>query len=145
MNIWARLTIVSFCTILCLTAALRYSNSPEGDCNRSAGDKAGNVSLGDYQFAAGGAASESAPPSWKVVVQLVRRDAAAKSVTTRVEFNSLSMEGNAALVQVVLINDKGLALPFVYKLVPEHGSWKVASAERLWFVRPSRLLRGVRV
>ena len=63
----------------------------------------------------------------------------------KVEFNSLNMHGTAALVQVLLIDGRGIALPFVYKLVPENGSWKVAGAQRLWFVKPAKLLRGTRV
>jgi hypothetical protein len=88
---------------------------------------------------------EKPPLTVSQLEQLVRRDLPVTSSRTRIEFGSVRVEKDAAFAQVVLAEENGTTRAFIYKLVPASHSWKVASTQRLWFVPPAKILRGLRI
>jgi hypothetical protein len=142
MNAATRFTIIAACFLLCAGGIIVAHSSSErsskidNDC-----EEFGMIDLaGDYQYAA----SET-KLSFKQLESIIRHDGSAMSQQARIEFGSVKMERGTALVQVLFFAPDGRMQPFLYKVVPEKNSWKIVSAQRMWFVPRSHLLRGLRV
>jgi hypothetical protein len=142
MNATTRFSIVASCVGLCASGII-IANSPRAHAKIDNGNNgSGAFDLAeDYQYAATAAEKKL---TFKEIESIIRRDPTAKP-SGRMEFGSIKMERGAALVQVLFVEGDGATKGFLYKLVPDRSSWKVASAQRLWFVPRSYLLRGVRV
>lgn len=141
MNIALRLVIVLGCTLLCIAGVI-WRNLVASDQLNDSGRKGATTFEGEYRYAA---STRQPEPSWKQIEELIRGDASAKVTRSRVEFSSLTMEGAVAAVQVVFIDADGNTRPCLYKLMPAGRSWRIASAQRLFPVPPSKFLRGLRV
>jgi hypothetical protein len=76
---------------------------------------------------------------------LVRADAAAKFPNTRIELGVVKAERGILTVPVVFFGPNHQTQAFLYRLVPEKNSWKIAGTRRLWFVPSSEIARGLRV
>ena len=76
---------------------------------------------------------------------MVRSDATSRFPNARVELGSVKAERDALTMNVVLFGPNQQTVAFLYRLVPEKNSWKIASTQRLWFVPPAQIARGLRV
>ena len=77
--------------------------------------------------------------------EIVRADAAKRFPNARVELGSVNAEHGSLTMNVVLFGPNHQAQAFLYTLVPEKNSWKIATSHRLWFVPPTQIARGLRV
>ncbi|HEY4282468.1 MAG TPA: hypothetical protein VGM62_05335 [Chthoniobacterales bacterium] len=93
-----------------------------------------------YEFAS----TELQPFKFAQLEDMVRADAATRFPNARVELGSVKAEGSALSMTVVFFGNHQ-AQAFVYSFLPDKTTWKIASAHRLWFVRPSQIARGLRV
>lgn len=95
-----------------------------------------------YQYAASDA---SLKLSLNQIELIIRRDPIGKTAQGKIEFGSVTVEHGAVVAQVLFLEADGRTQAFLYKLRPEKKSWKIESAQRVWFMPRSRLLRGLRV
>ena len=102
------------------------------------------VGLCGLLCAAGFATDSNRKPTFKELETIIRRDPLAKSQRGKIEFGSVRMDGAAALAEVMFVSDDGHVLPFLYKLRLDRNTWKIVNAQRLWYIPPSHLLRGIR-
>jgi hypothetical protein len=132
--------IVLVCLSLCAVAAMIAKGS-------SAQAKIGNTPLpsldraGDYVYAASDAPLQL---SLNDIESIIRRDPATKARHGKMEFGSVKVEHGAVVAEVMFLQTDGQMQAFLYKIRHENKSWKVASAQRLWFVPRSHFLRGLR-
>ena len=142
MNAATRFAVTAACLIVCAVGFV-FSHLAHGRASINGdGGHLGATGLGgDYQFAA----DVLQKPSFKELESAIRRERTAVSAHARIEFGSVKMEQRTAVVEVLFFAPDGRVRPFLYKLAPENNSWKVVSAQRMWFVPRSHLLRGVRV
>jgi hypothetical protein len=91
------------------------------------------------------AASDLHKFSFGQLEEIIRADAAARFPRVRIEFGSLKVEHGMLIVPVVLFAPNHEMQAFLYKLVPDKKSWKITGAQRLWFVSPSQIVRGLQV
>jgi hypothetical protein len=142
VNAATRFALIAACLIVC-AAGFAFSHLARGRPSIDGGDDhLGATDLGgDYQFAA----DALQKPSFKELESLIRHEGTAMAAHARIEFGSVKMEQRTAVVEVLFFAPDGQVRPFLYKLAPENNSWKVVSAQRMWFVPRSHLLRGVRV
>jgi hypothetical protein len=128
------------CLIVC-AAGFVFAHLAHGRASVSGDDQLCATDLGgDYQFAV----DASRKPSFKELESVIRHEGTAMAAHARIEFGSVKMEEHTAVVEVLFFAPGGKVVPFLYKLAPENNSWKVVSAQRMWFVPRSHLLRGVR-
>jgi hypothetical protein len=143
MNSITRLGIVGACAVLCAVAAI-VANSARNQ-EASVGDDLQsfnwNQIVNGYRRVAGESPREL---TFRQVESVIRRHAFATAHHARMEFGSVEVAGRTALVQVLFFAPDGAMCPVIYKLAAKHDSWKVVSVQRIWFVPPSRLLRGVK-
>lgn len=76
---------------------------------------------------------------------IVRADVAAKFPNTRVELGLVKPVRHGLTMNVGLFEPNGECRLYIYTLVSDKNSWKVARAQRLWFVPRSQIARGLRV
>ena len=139
MNVATRFTIAASCFLLCLAGIICSSRQSLAKIDNDDNTRGAIDLAGAYQYAA------QQNLSFSDIETIIRRDPATKSQHGRIEFGSVKMERGTALVQVLFVEADGRVQPFLFKLVSEKNAWKVASAQRMWFVPRSHLLRGVRV
>jgi len=136
-----RFAIVGVCAFLCgvgIFASHSESARMERDDSLHATE---TVALNEgYQFAA---ARQRPKLSFQQLEAIIRRDPTAKSQGGRIEFGSVTMEADNAVAEVMFIKNDHVT-PFLYKLEPEHDSWKIVNVQRMWYVPRAHLLRGVR-
>jgi hypothetical protein len=96
---------------------------------------------GDYRFAA----DELGLVNYGQLESVVRADVAARYPNTRVELGSVTPDRAGLTMNVVLFGPNRKTEAFVYTLVPEKNSWKIARSHRVWFVPASQLARGLQV
>ena len=94
-----------------------------------------------YQFAA----SDLDKFNFGQLEGIIRADVFSKFPSARVEFGSVKVEHGALTMPVVLFGPNHETQAFLYRLVPDKNSWKIAGAQRLWFVSPTKILHGLRV
>ena len=140
MNSIARIGVVFFSFSLCVGSAIvgRYSAELVPDF----------IALDPASFANGYeqvASSKHDQSLFNRFEALIRRDPLAMSHRGRIEFGSVKISGATAEVEVLFFGADGQVRPVLYKLIAEKNVWKVASAQRMWFVPRSHLLRGLRV
>src|SRR5437879_789176 len=83
--------------------------------------------------------------SFAQLEEIIRADAATRFPNARVELGSVKAERGALVMNVVLFGPNHDAQAFLYTVVAEKNSWKIASTHRLWFVPPTQIARGLRV
>ena len=141
MNNAARFAILFGCFVLCAGGIIN-SWRTHVKTNYDYVQSSGMNPAGDYLFAASDA---SLKLSLNEIERIIRRDPVMKSPPGRMEFGSVKMERGAVVAQVLYLETDGCVHALVYKLRHENRTWKVSSAERLWFAPRSHLLRGLRV
>jgi hypothetical protein len=140
MNAATRFIVIAACLLVC-AGGFVFSHLAHGRASISDDAQFGATDLGgDYQFAV----DASRKPSFKELESVIRCERTAMAAHARIEFGSVKMEHRTAVVEVLFFSPDGKVVPFLYKLAPENNSWKVVSAQRMWFVPRSHLLRGVR-
>ena len=142
MSITLRLTIIVSCIALCL-AALSWKAFSRLTGSDAAASDSNKDFLGDYLYARG---DYRTAPNWRQMEEVIRRDQSEKPAYHKMEFESLEMQGATAVVEVAFVSPSGHAIPFLYKMAPDHrGSWRIVMAQRLWFTPGSKLRRGIGV
>ena len=86
-----------------------------------------------YRQAATGVQQKFTLPQFEA---MVRRDYVEMAHAQRVEFGSVRVEGNTALIEVFFFGGDA-ARVFVYSLIAEGDGWKIGGVEEL-MLRPSR-------
>jgi len=76
--------------------------------------------------------------------EIVRADATTRFPNARVELGSVKTDHGTLTMNVVLFGPNQTQA-FLYTLVPEKNSCKIARTHRLWFVPPTQIARGLRV
>lgn len=138
-----RCAIIAVSLLVCASGIFVARSSRE---KNSINDNAANnsqeeiVPIDGYQLAA----SRTPKLSFQQLEAIIRRDPMAKSQHGRIEFGSVQMGEGSAIAEVMFVSNDGRVQPFLYKLLPERNSWKVANIQRMWYVPRSHLLRGVR-
>jgi hypothetical protein len=142
MNVATRLTILAACLALCAGAIImgNPSNNNLATVKDNVRSLGGFDWVGGYQYAAGAPQK----PDVKQLETVILLYDPVKSGFQRVEFGSVQIQNDTALVQVFYFSRDGRILPFLYKLVSEKNAWKILSVERMWSVPRSHLLRGLR-
>lgn len=98
------------------------------------------VAIDGYQFAS----TRTPMLTFQQLETIIRRDPTAKEQPGKIEFGSVRLDQGTALAEVMFVRDDGRVFPFLYKLLPQHNSWKIVNVQRIWYVPRSHLLRGVR-
>jgi len=142
MNAATRFTIVAGCLLLCAGAIIVANPSRDKLANVDSQIQvlAGSDWTG-YRFAAG----DPQKFDLRQLETAILLHDAIKSGCNRIEFGSIKMEGETALVEVFYFARDERMLPFLYKLVSEKDSWKIVSVERMWSMPRSHLIRALRV
>ena len=143
MRTATRFTIIGASLLLCAGGIfITHSGSEKTSSGDISSDSTDTIIANDgYQFAA----SRARPKlTFQQLETIIRRDPTAKLQRGRIEFGSVRMEEGTALAEVMFVSNDGQVQPFLYKLSPEHDSWKIVNVQRMWFVPRSHLLRGVR-
>ena len=143
MKTSTRCAIIAVSFVLCASGIFVAHNSAERNSindNASVDSTVVTVSTDGYQLAA----SRTPKLSFQQLEAIIRRDPVAKSQHGRIEFGSVQIEAESALAEVMFVSNDGRVQPFLYKLLPERNSWKVANVQRMWYIPRSHLLRGVR-
>jgi hypothetical protein len=143
MKTSTRWAIIAVSLLLCASGIFVARSSPEKNSindNVSIESMDAIVATDGYQLAAG----RTPKLSFQQLEAIIRRDPVAKSQHGRIEFGSVQMEAGSAIAEVMFVSNDGRVQPFLYKLLPERNSWKVANVQRMWYVPQSHLLRGVR-
>ena len=83
--------------------------------------------------------------SFAQLEEIVRADAGTRFPNARVELGSVKAERGRLKMNIVLFGPNQEAQAFLYTIVPEKNSWKIASTQRLWFVPRTQITRGLRV
>jgi hypothetical protein len=63
----------------------------------------------------------------------------------RVELGSVKTDHGRLMMTVVLFGPRRETQAYLYGLTAEKSSWKISSTQRLWFIPPSQIVRGLRV
>lgn len=137
MNPLTRSSLVLICLTACGIGAMSVGHRPI-DTRSFADNSVGFDLQGGYEFA-----SIDGISKFGQIEAIVRADAAQRFPNARVEFGSVKAEQGMVTITVVLFG-AGKQV-YLYGLVPDKASWKIASARRLWFVPPSQIVRGLRV
>ena len=143
MKTSTRCAIIAVGLFLCAAGIfVLRSSSEKNSINSNVGIESMDVIVATdgYQLAA----SRTPKLTFQQLEAIIRRDPVAKSQPGRIEFGSVQMEARGAIAEVMFVSNDGRVQPFLYKLLPEHNSWKVANVQRMWYVPRSHLLRGVR-
>ena len=141
MNGATRFAIVIGCFLLC-AGGIVTSSRVQAKIDNDNAQLNGWDPVGEYLYAASDAPLKL---SLNEIESIIRRDPTTKSQHGKMEFGSVKVEHGAVVAQVLFVNSDGGMQAFLYELKRQNHSWKVATAQRLWFVPRSRLLRGVRV
>lgn len=83
--------------------------------------------------------------SFAQLEEIVRADAASRFPNVRVELGSVKADRGLLSMNVILFGPNHQTQAFLYTVVPEKNSWRIASSRRLWFVPPTQIARGLRV
>lgn len=143
MKTATRFALIGASVLLCVGGILIANSWREEISNSGTNSESIDPTTNDdgYQFAA----SHARPKlTFQQLETIIRRDPIAKSQHGRMEFGSVRMEEGTALAEVMFVSNDGRVQPFLYKLLPEHDSWKIVNVQRMWYVPRSHLLRGVR-
>lgn len=133
------LLCLSLCTGAAILANLTVDRNSNLDLNHA---QAGEMAPVDsYLYAASDA---SLKLSLNEIEVIIRRDPSSKAQHGRMEFGSVKVEHGAVLAEVMFLEVDGRMQAYLYKLRHDQNLWKVAGAQRLWFVPRSRFLRGIR-
>ena len=141
MNALTRSTIVLVCVGFCAGGLIVTSQETS---IRKNGTPEWFTSFGpesSYQFAA----SDLDKFNFGQLEGIIRADVFSKFPSARVEFGSVKVEHGALTMPVILFGPNRATQAFLYRLVPDKNSWKIAGAQRLWFVPRAHLLRGLQV
>jgi hypothetical protein len=141
MNNLSRSVVVAINLALCALGVIATARQPSfGEMAASEFPAAIGLQTG-YQFACG----DLHKFSFAQLEAIVRADATTRFPNARVELGSVKAEHGVLTMTVVFFGPNHQTQAFLYGLVPEKNSWKIASAHRLWFVSPSQIARGLRV
>ena len=141
MNDATRSIVVMICLGFCAGGLIATSREPSINKHGSLGSFSSFDAEGSYQFAA----SDLHKFTFGQLEEIVRADASVRFPRARIEFGSVKVERGILTMPVVLFGPNHAAQAFLYKLVPDKHSWKITGAQRLWFVSPSQIVRGLRV
>jgi hypothetical protein len=95
-----------------------------------------------YRYAATGVQQKFTLPQFEA---MVRTSYAEMARVQRVEFGTVKMEAETALVQVFLFGEDGSARVFLYSLLAEDGRWKIGGVEELDRFQPNQQFAGTHV
>jgi hypothetical protein len=141
MNDATRSIVVMVCLGFCAGGLIATSREPSIGKHGALGFFSDFDTESSYQFAAG----DLHKFSFGQLEEIIRADAAVRFPRARIEFGSAKVEHGMLTMPVVLFGPDHAAQAFLYKLVPDKNSWKITDTQRLWFVSPSQIVRGLRV
>lgn len=141
MNNLSRAFVIAISAGLCSGGLIL--NARDSSSSRTAGlDRFAEISwISNFEFVS----SDLHKFSFAQLEEVVRADAATRFPNVRVELGSVKADRGTLTMNVVLFGPNNQAQAFLYALVPEKNSWKIASTHRLWFVPPTQIARGLRV
>jgi hypothetical protein len=141
MNAATRSIVVLVCVCFCAAGLIATSREPSLKNYGTPEFLPGLDTESSYQLAA----SDLHKVSFAQLEEIVRADVFSRFPSVRVEFGSLNVEHGSLTIPVVLFAPNHEMQAFLYKLTPDKKSWKITGAQRLWFVSPSQIVRGLRV
>ena len=141
MNAATRSIVVLVSVCFCAAGLIVTSHEPSPTNYGTSEFWPGFDTESSYQLAA----SDLHKVSFAQLEEIIRADVFSRFPRVRVEFGSLKVEHGTLTIPVVLFAPNHEMQAFLYKLMPDKKSWKITGAQRLWFVSPSQIVRGVRV
>jgi hypothetical protein len=141
MNAATRSIVVLVCVCFCAAGLIATSHEPSLKNYGASEFLRGLDTESSYQLAA----SDLHKVSFAQLEEIVRADVFSRFPRARVEFGSLKVDHGTLTIPVVLFAPNHEMQAFLYKLMPDKKSWKITGAQRLWFVLPSQIARGLRV
>lgn len=76
---------------------------------------------------------------------MIRRDYGEMTHIRRIEFGFVKINGPAALVQVLLVGERGSTRSFLYSLVAEGDSWKINGVQPMQGAPPGPRATGLQI
>lgn len=153
MNQRIKIGIVSFCFGLCIAAAIvhrwfeanRELNSPSAIYG-VVWQQIDAVRSSDWPRAYQQVSSSFADRyNVTTFAELTRAEFPASLRATHVEFGSIRRDGTHVFVHAYFVFENGVAIPCVYRLVQEEGTWKIDSTQVLHPRGTPQRLSGMRL
>jgi uncharacterized protein DUF4864 len=141
VNNLSRLLVVLTSAAICAGGVIQHNQHASSPFTSGTDLLFGAEFVSNFEFAS----SDLHKFSFAQLEEIVRSDAASRFPNARVELGSVKAERDALTMNVVLFGPNQQTMAFLYRLVPEKNSWKIASTQRLWFVPPAQIARGLRV
>ena len=141
MNNLARVFVVLVTAALCAAGLIWHNQNASSQYITGSDGFAATDLLRSFEFAS----ADLHKLSFAQLEEIVRADAANRFPSARVELGSVKAERGALTMNVVLFGPNQQTQAFLYRLVPEKNSWRIAGAHQLWFVPASQVARGLRV
>ena len=139
MNNLIRALVVLISAALCAGGLIWHGGHASSPYSAGSDGFAGTEFVSSFEFAS------TDLISFAQLEEIVRADAVVRFPNARVELGSVKDERGALTMNVVLFGPNQQTQAFLYRLVPDKNSWKIASTQRLWFVPPTQIARGLRV
>ena len=140
MNNLTRVLLVFISAALCAEGVIWHGHCGSSD-PAAAADSFIGTEFVSFEFAS----ADRHKFSFVQLEEIVRADAGTRFPNARVELGSVKAERGRLTMNVVLFGPNHEAQAFLYTMLPEKNSWKIASAHRLWFVPSTQIARGLRV